>query len=85
MSKKTNGADALDCPHCGFKIEDHVATRPGQPPPQTGDAMLCHSCKKIALYTAESTLRKPTAAELHEVHRLNPEIADVIASLPKRP
>jgi hypothetical protein len=78
MSNKTNGADALDCPHCGFKIDAHVATKEKARPPETGDAMVCHGCKKIAMYTAENTLRKPTAAELREVHRLHPELEDLI-------
>jgi hypothetical protein len=79
MSEESNGTDAVRCPSCGYKIDTHVATPGNAPrPPETGDALVCEKCHKVALYTADNTLRKPTAAELLDIRRLHPELEDLI-------
>lgn len=59
------------CPHCGALVDSHTDPMSGARP-VAGDATMCWGCGRWAVFAAplpDVELRRPTLAELAELHR----------------
>jgi hypothetical protein len=56
------------CPYCGYFFDRTAITKGLEQPPKEGDVSLCLKCCEIAIFNADLTVRKPTDAELAEIH-----------------
>jgi len=53
-------------------MDGHLATRPGQSPPDDGSVAICAECSQISIFVmimGHLALREPTRAELDDVLR----------------
>lgn len=61
----------ISCPHCGELNNDHSPAIAKTLQPSDGDASICWSCKKPAIFTigllGQLTLRVPTPAEQTDI------------------
>ena len=65
---------ATNCPYCGYPVDYATGLSHDQfIKPGEGAASICIKCSKVAMYTAELRLRKPTAEESIRI-TMNPVI-----------